>query len=168
MIVQMIYFSRNLGFENQAGLTNMAGAILADTRQNNLRDDITGYLLVDRNWFIQVLEGIPEKIDETFSRIQKDRRHTAISVIQYRTIQTRSFQDWSMGCSLKTLDKYPVFMRQNIGALLDPRALTADEILALTFDLSKSDASFQPKYLFKADPHQALHALQIAGSGRLA
>lgn len=71
--------------------------ILAVSRRNNGRVGVTGALIYNRGTFGQVLEGPEGAVEETFARIEADRRHTEMQVLGLKTIDARAFGDWSMG-----------------------------------------------------------------------
>ncbi len=71
--------------------------LLAQARANNERKGITGMLLYKDGRFIQLLEGHEEPVQESFERIRKDERHTAVELLWLRYAQYRDFPDWTMG-----------------------------------------------------------------------
>ncbi|GJL96288.1 MAG: hypothetical protein DHS20C06_01050 [Hyphobacterium sp.] len=74
--------------------------ILACANERNSQNDVTGLLLYDGRGFIQMLEGPLDVVDEIFSSIAKDQRHSNISVILTQTDMPRQFGGWSLGYSL--------------------------------------------------------------------
>ena len=72
-------------------------AILAASRRNNARDDITGLLVAGTNRFLQLLEGPPEKVRAAYARIKADPRHYAAVVLSETMTETRECPDWAMG-----------------------------------------------------------------------
>jgi len=70
--------------------------ILATSRRNNARDELTGMLYSDGLRFLQVLEGAEEAVERAFERISRDTRHRAIVVLSRRTTHRREFGDWQM------------------------------------------------------------------------
>lgn len=75
-------------------------AILCSAREFNHRHEITGMLLFCKRTFMQVLEGEKESIQNLMEqRINRDRRHYGIHMVNESVIPQRSFADWSMGFS---------------------------------------------------------------------
>ena len=72
-------------------------AILATSRRNNRRADVTGCLVIGGRRFLQVLEGPQEAVEQTFARISTDQRHSAIVKLNDKSIDDRSFGNWAMG-----------------------------------------------------------------------
>lgn len=72
-------------------------AILAEARSRNADAGITGMLLYMEGSFIQLLEGEKPAVEATFGRIEADRRHRGVIVLDTRKAGARVLQDWSMG-----------------------------------------------------------------------
>ena len=49
--------------------------------RNNSKKNITGCLLYHDNVFLQLLEGENENIDNLYESIQKDKRHSTVTLI---------------------------------------------------------------------------------------
>lgn len=133
-ITQLTYLSRNTLMGNADALNGQLSAILDVSGRNNGRDSITGYLVSDGAWFLQILEGDHEKVMEALVRIRFDARHSDVAIVSTREIRTRSFPHWSMGGSVKTPAMRAIFKRHGLDRV-DPAALTAPSILALAMDL---------------------------------
>jgi hypothetical protein len=71
--------------------------ILESAAKHNAVSGVTGVLLYAGGTFMQVLEGGEAEIDETFSRIREDPRHSSLIVIERTPVAERSFAQWSMG-----------------------------------------------------------------------
>ena len=65
--------------------------------QNRL-SDLTGSLLFVDGSFIQILEGPPEKVEDTFERICCDFRHVDVRLIDLVNVSERIFEGWDMAC----------------------------------------------------------------------
>ena len=90
---QLFYVSRIAsGFSDSA-----VHAILAASRRNNQRRDITGCLIFSGRHFAQMLEGDPAALNELVTRIAADPRHTDLVVLVDRAVRLRQHPEWSMG-----------------------------------------------------------------------
>lgn len=95
-LYSIAYFSHaNLNINNQAIDTEIE-QILSVARQRNQAHQVTGALLYSDGFFIQVLEGQLQEVEDIFESIQCDTRHRNIAVLHYNKIDQRSFADWSM------------------------------------------------------------------------
>jgi len=90
--------------------------LLAICRHNNRKLEITGMLLYRDGFFIQALEGEETILDQLFSAIRGDRRHSDVLLIYREAIEERAFAEWSMGFRsldrdmLETLEGYDGFL----------------------------------------------------------
>ena len=71
--------------------------LLHISRENNVRDDITGLLLYKERRFMQLLEGSETAVCATYGRIARDPRHHDATVLLQGETTERDFADWSMG-----------------------------------------------------------------------
>jgi len=71
--------------------------ILRISRQHNEERHITGLLSHNNEYFLQCLEGDREELSETYNHIVNDSRHSDVTIIYYKEINSRKFGDWSMG-----------------------------------------------------------------------
>ncbi|UYY58641.1 BLUF domain-containing protein [Sphingomonas sp. S2-65] len=78
--------------------------ILAKSRVNNQRDEITGLLYSDGTRFLQALEGPTDKVEAAYARIKADPRHRAIVMLSEREIQAREFGEWAMAHKTPSTD----------------------------------------------------------------
>jgi hypothetical protein len=94
MLVRMIYASRStspLTAETIAG-------ILAQSGKHNLDAGVTGVLCVCHgDIFLQALEGGREQVNELYTKLIRDARHTDVTLLEYAEILERRFASWRMG-----------------------------------------------------------------------
>jgi len=71
-------------------------AIHRTAREFNALDGVTGLLIYNGTHFLQIIEGAGPAIDDLLDRLRRDPRHSAVQVRDERTVEQRSFPDWSM------------------------------------------------------------------------
>lgn len=76
---------------------NALNNILDTSREHNKEAHITGLLSHNQKYFLQCLEGSREALNETYSHIVNDKRHSNVSILYFQEIHCREFGDWSMG-----------------------------------------------------------------------
>jgi hypothetical protein len=135
-LVQLVYYSRNLLTDDDKGQLKLLREILSIARQKNVERDVTGYLIFDKNWFIQILEGDRAQVRATYERIARDPRHTGVTLLDTKPVRQRTFSQWSMGGAMRNLDQQEVFLAHGISGQIDPTKLSAQKILALAADLA--------------------------------
>jgi hypothetical protein len=136
MLARLVYHSENHlgGFDGK--MLAELNAIMDASNRNNERDGISGALLFDTMWFVQILEGEREAISATLRRIMADQRHDNITVMEARPVRERHFGNWWMGLALLRGDNSALFARHGIAERLDPRQMTGDQSVALARDLA--------------------------------
>lgn len=141
MVYQLIYYSRNtVDGSDREMLTNLR-EILAKSQHNNSRDGITGYLIFDKTWFIQILEGDRDAVTTTYRRIATDPRHSSASILNTRDVKDRLFPNWTMAGALRTPEMQEVYLEHGIGGAIDPTRLTSDQVVRLALDLHQFEQS---------------------------
>ena len=91
-IVRLIYASRLSRDCNPDAL----GKIMTVSRMNNRKLGVTGALCYSPRGFLQILEGPADIVNELYRRIVQDRRHSAVTLLEYVRIPHRDFENWSM------------------------------------------------------------------------
>ena len=72
-------------------------ALLELSRRNNETAGLSGMLLYCSQSFLQVLDGEPAAITQTFGRILADPRHSNLRILMDAEVPTPMFPDWTMG-----------------------------------------------------------------------
>lgn len=91
----LIYFSLARGNAASDPMTSVR-TILVQSQTRNAQAGITGALLSCGGFFLQVLEGSPEAVLETYQRICNDTRHHSPELLLEGPISARQFSHWSM------------------------------------------------------------------------
>ena len=121
-ITQLIYHSRYTPVSGQSSLATLR-SVLASSQRNNRRDNLTGFLLFDKPWFFQILEGSLDQVTQSYDRIQKDPRHSHVTLMSKRLVSQRNFSQWSMGGAMRSMDQQEIFLRHGSVETLDPGQL---------------------------------------------
>lgn len=113
MITQIVYkSSATVPF-----LPDDLAQILAVSRHNNARDEVTGALLYASGKVLQAIEGPETVLDDTFERVRADSRHRGVVMLYRGTAEERSFPDWTMG--LRTVEELPAGQHDGARSLFD-------------------------------------------------
>lgn len=92
-ISQLVYISERGADTNDEVIKNLK----LQAEHNNHRLNITGALLYTERFFLQFLEGEQRILNELFSTICQDDRHSNVRLMMYKTVQKRDFPTWSLG-----------------------------------------------------------------------
>lgn len=127
-IYRLVYYSRNRVARSQGGMTTMMEQIVAASRRNNVRVDVTGALMFNAECFAQVLEGPKAAVEHTFERIQQDERHGDVSVLAFGPVAERAFDKWSMGFVGESRDDCGGYDSVAEESGYDPSGMTGDAL----------------------------------------
>ncbi|MCC6132648.1 MAG: BLUF domain-containing protein [Acidobacteria bacterium] len=132
MLVRLVYASRS----SQPVNDELINGILAQSRERNPDAGITGVLCVCGNdVFMQVLEGGREEVNQLYSRIVRDGRHTGVTILDYEEITERRFSGWRMGrVDLHRLNP-GIILKYSEKPVFDPFRITSRVALALLEEL---------------------------------
>lgn len=88
----IVYRSRSVFADSDLDLFYL----IAQARERNEIEGISGLLLYDRGHFYQWLEGEARSLAPVWDSIRRDGRHTDIEVLADRPIAFRLFTEWNM------------------------------------------------------------------------
>lgn len=92
---QIIYTSQASEQFNKRNLLDL----LHTSRGYNTIDNISGLLMHRNGYFLQIIEGEQDVVENLFQRLSNDTRHKNIKMILNRTVESRLFSNWAMGCA---------------------------------------------------------------------
>ena len=108
--------------------------------KRNAAAHLTGALVFVDDQFIQVLEGEPRVIEDTFERICCDLRHTNVRLIDLVSVSERIFPEWGMKFLSQTQET-SIALRddlQHIHVLVGVNASVAVEQMRKCIDTQRS------------------------------
>ena len=135
-LYRLVYYSRNHVAADADTFSAEVDQILAVSRVNNARDEITGALMFNAGCFAQVLEGPLDRVEAAFERIQQDERHGEVSLLSMEEVATRSFPDWAMGFVGLSDENAARFAGVAVASGFDPSRLSGDELHVILRDLT--------------------------------
>lgn len=89
-LIHLIYFSRSALTGDAAMRMHQLGEIGRQAQKKNEFAVITSFLIMEQNFFMQLLEGERTSVQETFNRIMNDPRHRDVQIVEWREISKRS------------------------------------------------------------------------------
>ena len=137
-MVRLIYASR---FGSRVG-PNDVQDILSVSRERNKEAGITGVLCYDPRFFLQVLEGPRDKVNEPYCGIAGDRRHVGVTLLAYDDVEDRIFAEWSMAYVRMDDAAKPVWAELNLSGDFDPYTMKAEQVLGFVNRISAERQRF--------------------------
>ncbi len=129
-IFRIVYFSENHLDYDADGVEAQLETILKTSQSNNARDGVTGALIFDDLWFIQVLEGDRETVWKTFDRIRSDERHHSVTIVDARDVEAREYGEWSMGLITRNADTAAILEEFGPNGKMNVRSMKVEGFLA--------------------------------------
>lgn len=137
MLVRLVYVSRICESQDRKKVVEQ---IFKESRQHNMDHGITGILCVGGGIFLQAIEGSRTAVNELYTHIVSDERHTDVQLLHFQEIKERRFGGWSMGkVNLEKLNMSTV-LKYSEKPELDPYAVSGDVSLALLEELMATAA----------------------------
>jgi len=90
-LVQLVYISEPIG-DMQSSLSEF----IPLAQEKNKQFSITGLILSGKDFYLQVIEGEKENINQLYRNIVRDERHRHCTLLRYTETAFRDFADWSM------------------------------------------------------------------------
>jgi Sensors of blue-light using FAD len=135
MVHQLVYYSKSTCAGGDHALLVQLRDIVSAARRNNARAGITGFLIFDKTWFVQVLEGDRANVSEIYNKIMRDGRHSGLNIINVRDVEERSFPNWTMGSAVRSPEVQGVYLQHGISGQLDPIRLKSSQVIELALAL---------------------------------
>lgn len=130
MLVRLLYCSRAVEPTDA-----VIESILAQGRQHNPENGITGILCFGGGIFLQAMEGGRMQVSELFGQIQQDPRHKDVALLHYEEIFERRFGGWSLGQVNLSKLNHAILLKYSEKPELDPYSVSGKVSLALLEDL---------------------------------
>ncbi|WP_103654477.1 BLUF domain-containing protein [Agarilytica rhodophyticola] len=92
----IVYISRVVSKKNGVAVPEGLSDIYMSARKFNARFDITGVLAFKNSFYLQIIEGGNNEVNQLYRNIQADKRHSDIHTLIDMDISQRSFAKKSM------------------------------------------------------------------------
>jgi hypothetical protein len=89
--------------------------ILKQSQGRNAAAHITGILLFNTRYFLQVIEGEESQVHSLYQRIEADPRHHQVQLISRQPVTQRRWSQWSMALITPGINNQ-VLMRRYCGS----------------------------------------------------
>ncbi len=137
-LVQIIYVSRRAAADRHSRAIEWSEIAKAASSTNNGRN-VTGFLLASHAHFIQILEGPTPVVEDLFSRIERDVRHSGVTCLGWRPIRNRSFARWDAACLETSAEAVEALARHGLTPALQAQDLSMPTVLALFMELADAE-----------------------------
>lgn len=126
-LVRLLYVSKVSNTFGKSDLQN----ILAKANEHNESKGLTGMLVFNGEYFVQVLEGGRGAVNQLYQRISADSRHEHLMLLQLGEINQRLFADWAMAYVPEALLTRDLLLRFGSDAQFRPLHMSAQACIGL-------------------------------------
>ncbi|WP_440824802.1 BLUF domain-containing protein [Psychrobacter cryohalolentis] len=133
IILRLTYVSRY----NTENSNIEVARILEQAQRNNERNGITGALVINENYFLQVIEGARPVINNLLKKLIEDKRHFSLQIIECREIEERHWNKWSMKYLTANDQNKEYVMKYSASNEFNPYLMSTSQITMFIDKLSK-------------------------------
>jgi hypothetical protein len=141
-IYRLVYYSKSNFTSSGNRLAADLKQILATAINNNAGRGITGGLVFNRRYFVQVLEGEHAAVMQTFARINKDPRHKDVVIAEMEPAGERLFGAWSMGYAGNSELFKTLCVEHGHAGEFDPKNMSGSALTAFILALVTHEENF--------------------------
>lgn len=131
MLVNLIYASKSVLVTD----SDACNDILIGSRRRNALFGLTGILVFDQKYFLQVVEGHQTAVNQLLKNLMADSRHHSLTLTHFGAIEKRMFPDWSMGAVLADDVHRVAFLEYGTTGVFDPFEMTEKTALGTLLKL---------------------------------
>lgn len=142
-LYRLIYTSTVNTLEH-GGLQNVVESMAYE----NDRNFITGMLLMDNGYFVQLLEGERAAVSQRFIEIAAEPYHRGVEIMVCEPIDARLFSSWEARYVAKRGQSALFLKRYQGGETFNPYKLTAANAQRLCLDLAMEFSDAENKLTF--------------------
>ncbi len=143
-LYRLVYASKNLLQGTEHDIATEIHQILEVSQRNNVKIGVTGALMFNAGSFAQVLEGPRDGVEATFERIQRDLRHSDVTVLQCVPVESRGFENWSMAFVGQSSRGRTQFSSLAAESGFDLSRMSGDSVFAMLHGLVLEEESLSP------------------------
>ena len=130
-MVRMVYVSTSIREVD----SDILQSILGTAQTNNAAHDLTGLLVFDDKYFLQVIEGGRTAVSRLLGNLYKDKRHQDLLLLDFDSIHQRRFPNWSMQFVPAVDATKDVLLRHGVTSKFEPRNLTKESAVAFMVEM---------------------------------
>ncbi|MBH0238303.1 BLUF domain-containing protein [Methylobrevis albus] len=141
-LFRMSFYSDNNMGAGERPIASEIKAILAACSRYTLASGITGALVFNERYFVQVMEGERSLLSRTVWSIASDARQKNMVLLSAAPINERLFLGWSVGYAGHSEQADALYLRHAIMGALDPSRMTAESVENLVAEFVTGENPF--------------------------
>ena len=145
----VFYSTNNTPFTDEL-INDLAEGILESCVRHDPNGDLTGALLFNERYFVQVMEGDRIALAAKMWALAADKRHSTMVMLSADDIERRTFARWSVGFAGRSVASERLCLRFGASRTLDPTTMTGRAVLDLLTEFAQADQGPFVKHAEKA------------------
>ena len=130
-LVRLVYVSTSINEVDSDTLQS----ILSTAQTNNDAHDLTGLLVFDDKYFVQLIEGGRSAVSQLLGNLYRDTRHKDLVVLGFDVVHQRQFPNWSMQFVPAADVTKNVLLRHGVTSKFEPYSLTPQSAVAFMVEM---------------------------------
>ncbi|MDP3701841.1 MAG: BLUF domain-containing protein [Hylemonella sp.] len=130
-LVRTVYVSTVADSKDSAALPQ----IMKLAQANNEVHNLTGLLVFNHKYYLQVIEGGRKAVNSLLSNLYRDPRHVDMMVLGLEEITQRAFPDWGMQFVPAASATREIMLRNGVAREFDPYGMSAASALGFLRDM---------------------------------
>ncbi|MFC7053516.1 BLUF domain-containing protein [Hansschlegelia quercus] len=150
---RIVFYSSNETKLTSSSMRDFVRDVLDNCARLEAISGLTGALLFNERFFLQVMEGDKVAISEQMWKISQDERHSLMVILAAGAIPRRAFLTWTVGYAGRSPELDKLYLSYGPAPKFDPTRMTAASAVDLVQDFIKAEHGQMVKH---AEP-MALH-----------
>jgi hypothetical protein len=114
-------------------------AVASACAKGNPEDSLTGALLFNQDYFVQVMEGDAASISKQLWALTNDQRHSTMTILVAEAVDSRLFDNWSVGFADSSDRSAALYLRFGTSPTLDPTVMSPADVVTLVNEFVRAE-----------------------------
>ncbi|ODN69609.1 BLUF domain-containing protein [Methylobrevis pamukkalensis] len=141
-LTRFVFYSENVGLKSERPSAEHIKSILLSCSRYTFASGISGALIFNESWFVQVMEGERGLTTRSMLSLVQDPRHRAPVLIRAASVDERRFPGWTVGYAGHSEAIDALYLRHGIVSGFHPVGMTADSVENLLADMASLNSPF--------------------------
>jgi hypothetical protein len=136
---RIVFYSKNNIVSAGVSMKELTKDILDSCARYDRHSTLTGALLFNEEYFVQVMEGHRDQISEKMWSLAEDRRHSSMVILGSGRVDRRKFLTWSVGFAGHSEEIDALYLQFCASRTLDPTTMAAECVVNLMSEFVHGD-----------------------------
>jgi hypothetical protein len=147
---RIVFYSSNETSFSSSSMRDFVRNVLESCSRHEALAGLTGALLFNEHFFLQVMEGDKVAISQRMWRLAQDERHSLMVILAAGAIPRRAFLTWSVGYAGRSDELDKLYLRYGPAPKFDPTHMIATSAVDMVEEFVRADHG---QFVKHAEPH---------------